>query len=122
MLTKEQALKGTGPMRLYITQKDFDEGVQANCSLCPVGRSANREAKKRGYLRASVGSDSISFEISATGHCLLSDGSILTDYSRHFPYKVRAFIRDFDQGNIRKFKPFSFEIQDIPNLIAGNPG
>ena len=109
-------------MRLYITQKDFDEGVQANCSLCPVGRAANRAAKKRGYGRASVGADQIFFQFLHPRGRQLSDYPIVSDYSRHFPYKVRVFIRDFDQGNIHAFKPFSFEIQDIPDLTAGNPG
>ena len=118
MLTKEQAVKGTGPMRLDITQKDFDEGVKADCGLCPVGRSANREAKKRGYRRATVGPDRICFEVSTLGGRLLSDGSLVTDCTRCFPYKVRIFIMDFDRGNIHAFKPFSFEIQDIPTLIA----
>ena len=109
-------------MRLYITKKDFDTGVQANSGLCPVGRSANREAKKRGYRLASVGSGAILFKVKVPGRCLLSDGSFVTNCSRHFSYKVRTFIRDFDQGNIHNFKPFSLVIQDIPDLTAGNPG
>ena len=100
-------------MILYITQKDFDAGVQANCCLCPVGISANRAAKKLGYRQASVGADTINFEtrLPSLANCV-----------RHFSYDVRQFIRDFDQGKIHTFKPFSFTILDIPDLTAGNPG
>ena len=103
-------------MRLYITQKDFDEGVKADCGLCPVGRSANRAAKKRGYWRASVGDEWIYFEV------LNKLDWPAVACTRHLSTKVTTFIRDFDQGKIHTFKPFSLTIQDIPNLIAGNPG
>ena len=104
-------------MRLYVTRKDFSEGVNMNCYRCPVGRSANRAAKRYGYWKASVGVDCIHFEVIEG-----DDPAVVC--KRHFPGKVSKFIRDFDSGrmNAQEFKPFSFEIQDIPDLTAGNPG
>ena len=115
-------------MRLYVTRKDFSEGVKMNCYRCPVGRSANRLAKRYGYRKASVGADGIYFEAMENEEPTIA-------CKRHFPNKVRIFIRDFDAGRLtskffkpfsfktcRSFKPFSFEIQDIPDLTAGNPG
>ena len=104
-------------MRLYITQKDFDKGAAMNCYRCPVARSANRLAKRYGYGQASVGPDAIYFEVLGIGGMELS-------CTCYLPKKVSLFIREFDMGMVtrRSFKPFSFPIQNIPDLTAGNPG
>ena len=113
-------------MRLYITQKDFDEGVEANCRLCPVGRSANREAERHGYWGAEVGHSNIRFLADDGIHVPHAEVKWLhgakIDCVRPMPDKVKLFISNFDQGKINTFKPFSFSIQDIPDLTAGNPG
>ena len=100
-------------MRLYVTQKDFDEGVEANCHKCPVGRSANRAAKRYGYSAAEVGHSNIRFQVVPLGRA----GS---DCVRPMPCEVSLFILNFDRGSMYVFKPFSFEIQDIPDLTASS--
>ena len=104
-------------MRLYVTQKDFNEGVGMDCRLCPVGRSAKRAAVRHGYNLASVGPDTMYFE-------LLTEDRTFASVTLRLPEKVGKFIRAFDSGFLtaRTFKPFSFEIQDITKLTAGNPG
>ena len=97
-------------MKLYITRKDVNVGVPMDCCKCPVGRSANRAAKRYGYREACVGSGTIYFEAG------------LQSYQIGVPGKVILFIRNFDMGTLHGFKPFSFEVPDIPDLTAGNPG
>ena len=98
-------------MRLYVTQKDFDAGIECNSALCPVGRAANRAAKRRGWDGANVGLTSILF--------LAGTGVRSRSCARSFAAKTRRFIKRFDRGlNRSAFKPFSFEIQDIPDLTA----
>ena len=86
-----------------------------------MGRSANRLAKRHGYWRASVGEEKIYFEV------LKVDGWPAVACIRHFSPKVIRFIRTFDargmnvddafslEGGDFAFKPFSFEIRDIPD-------
>ena len=81
----------------------------------PVGRSANRAAKRHGYWGAEVGHSNIRFQVKGLHE--IEDACI-----RPMPDKVKTFILNFDQGNMHAFEPFSFEIQDIPDLTAGNPG
>ena len=105
-------------MRLYITQKDFNKGVVMDCRKCPVGRSANRLAKRLGYSQVSVGVGSIHFKVMAL------HGPHVVACVRCLPRRAQKFIIDFDGKCLdgQAFKPFSFPIQDIPDLTAGNPG
>ena len=68
-----------------------------------------------GWDEAKVGAATIKF-VSLKGRARLC--------TREFSAKVSRFISDFDWENPNglPFKPFSFTIQDIPDLSAGNPG
>ena len=103
-------------MRLYVTRKDLDEGIACTSALCPVGRSANRAAVKRGWDLAQVGATSMCF--------LVGKGVRTRTCTRRFSAKTRRFIKHFDRGRLNRsaFKPFYLIVQDIPDLTAGNPG
>ena len=103
-------------MKIHVTQRDFDEGIQSLCRQCPVGRAANRVAVRRGWDYASVGKTTIRFVVGKGGNTKF--------YDRQFSARTRRFIRNFDWGRLDglAFKPFYFIVQDIPDLTAGNPG
>ena len=103
-------------MKIYVTQRDFNEGNERNCSLGPVSIAANRAAMRLGWNWAEVGSTSIRFAAAEGMH---------TRYcTRQISAKASRFIKNFDRGRLDRlsFKPFYLIVQDIPDLTAGNPG
>ena len=106
-------------MTIYVTKRDCDEGIQAQCERCPVAIATKREAARRGWGRVSVGATSIYFIQGKVR------GSEYTKAcARELPAKAVVFIREFDTGKLdaATFAPFAFTIPDIPDLTAGNPG
>ena len=67
-----------------------------------------------------MGQDAIYFKVLE----VMGNGEVILSCTRYLPKKVRLFIREFDMRMVtrRSFKPFSFPIQNVPDLTAGNPG
>lgn len=85
-------------MKIEVTQKDIDNGVQGECELCPIARAVKRETKRK-HVRIS------------REHVEIwrnkSNGSNFYE----LPKKAQTFVRRFDRQE--SVKPFSFELENL---------
>ena len=84
-------------MKIEITQKDIDNGVQGECLLCPIALAFKRSSNfKRVYV-----------------HCksiqVFKHGKGVKTYE--LPKKAQTFVRRFDRQE--PVKPFSFELENL---------
>ena len=83
-------------MKIEVTQKDIDEGVQGECQLCPIALAFKRKTKLK--------------------HVDVS-GKYIVLYRRksnnlhELPKEAQTFIKRFDGE--KTVKPFSFELENL---------
>lgn len=85
-------------MKIEVTQKDIDYGIQGESELCPIARAVKRETKRK-----NVHVDRSTVEIYRNK----SNGSNF--YT--LPPKAQTFVRRFDRQE--SVKPFSFELENL---------
>jgi len=87
--------------RISITQKDIDEGVEGNCSLCPVAISTRR-----------VVADDCAVKVSGRS-IILEPRNRVDTLGISLPPRVRRFILFVDLRKRSALKPMSFT-REIP--------
>lgn len=105
-----ERLEETVPVRIVVTKRDIDMGVQDDCDKCPVATAVNR--RLNGEWMASA----FSKEIRITHKLAEDSGHHVTEDTR-VPEKVSEFIADFDHWTIESDlpKPFWFQV-DMPKV------
>lgn len=84
-------------IKIEVTQKDIDSGVESDVEACPVWRGVRRVVKRG--MRVLVDHISIDLRINGMWEELFT------------PQRAINFMKRFDDG--RAVKPFSFDL-DIP--------
>jgi hypothetical protein len=84
-------------MKIEVTQRDIDYGVQGECHLCPIALAFKRSSN---FKRVYVNSKSIE---------VLQTGKAVKSYE--LPKKAQTFVRRFDRQE--SVKPFSFELENL---------
>ena len=85
-------------MKIEVTQKDIDEGVQGECTLCPIALAFKRSSNfKRVYVNGK--------SIDVWNRC---DQGIQT---YELPKKAQTFVKRFDRQE--PVKPFSFKLKSL---------
>ena len=83
-------------MKIEVTQKDINKGVQGECQLCPIARAIKRETKTKHV------------EVSSKNVVLYRRKS---NNFHPLPKEAQTFIKRFDGE--RTVKPFSFELENL---------
>ena len=85
-------------MKIEVTQKDIDEGVQGECTLCPIALAFKRSSNfKRVYVNGKT------IDVWYRG-----DQGIKT---YELPKKAQTFVKRFDRQE--PVKPFSFKLKSL---------
>ena len=85
-------------MKIEVTQKDIDEGVQGECTLCPIALAFKRSSNfKRVYVNGKT------IDVWYRG-----DQGIKT---YKLPKKAQTFVKRFDRQE--PVKPFSFKLKSL---------
>ena len=84
-------------MKIEVTQKDIDKGVQGECQLCPIALAFKRNSNIK---RVYVNTKSIEVLHRETGA-----------KSYELPKKAQTFVKRFDRQE--PVKPFSFELENL---------
>ena len=84
-------------MKIEVTQKDIDNGVQGECQSCPIALAFKRNSNIK---RVYVNTKSID---------VLHYGIGVKSYE--LPKKAKTFIKRFDRQE--PVKPFSFELENL---------
>lgn len=89
------------PLTVTVSQADIHNGVPGSCKFCPLAHAFNR-ALAADTDRETVHIDGEHVEFSSRVH-----GRWRTYYFG-LPTEAKAFIRDFDNANPDRIKPFTF--------------
>ena len=84
-------------MKIEVTQKDIDKGVQGEYTLCPIALAVKRITN---FKRVYVNGKSID---------VLQTAKAAKSYE--LPKKAQTFVKRFDRQE--PVKPFSFELENL---------
>lgn len=85
-------------MKIEVTQKDIDNGVQGECQSCPIALAFKRTSNSK---RVYVNTKSIDV-------CHRGNQGVKT---YELPKKAQTFVKRFDRQE--PVKPFSFELENL---------
>ena len=85
-------------MKIEVTQKDIDEGVQGECTLCPIALAFKRNIN---FKAVYVNGKSIDVWYPRSGGVKTYE----------LPKKAQTFVKRFDRQE--PVKPFSFELENL---------
>lgn len=84
-------------LRINVTQKDIDEGIQFDCENCAIARACKRQLKERKFVGIQFYEHKAAIRVGGRFSGI------------ELPQKVDEFVRQFD-NNKKKVKPISFNI------------
>lgn len=87
-----------------VTQLDIDEGLNADCILCPVARAIFRRLPVNNFTNVAV----------LYSTCILYDNNdvVKRGHIVNLPLIVEKFIKKFDNNKFNKnLKPFKFRLK-----------
>lgn len=85
-------------MKIEVTQKDIDNGVQGECQLCPIALAIKSTSNfKRVYVNGKF------IEVWHRGNQGIK--------TYELPKKAQTFVKRFDRQE--PVKPFSFELENL---------
>jgi molybdate-binding protein len=89
-------------MKIYVTQRDIDEGIRFNPFGCPVAKAISRQLNCQATICPT--------------HAQIMNRTVTLKFLK-LPKEAQDFIINYDAFGKNNVKPFSFEID---NYEAGN--